>query len=131
MASSPCTFQECIRMIHLATATSFLLQNFAFLAFVAYQAKKQELEVKSSKKKQIAFVAFARLVSTCGSCWTLAQPSLPFVGWLARLEYSPSYSPSSICTLHLSKYKHAVGTCAYCVPISVGAFHFVSVQWNA
>ena len=56
MASSPCTFQECIRMIHLATATSFLLQNYAFLAFVAYQAKKQELEVKSSTKKSICCI---------------------------------------------------------------------------
>ena len=37
-------------MIHLASATSFLLQNFAFLAFVAYQAKKQELEVEYSLK---------------------------------------------------------------------------------
>ena len=51
--------KEYIRMMHLATATSFLLQNFAFLAFVAYQAKKQELEVKSSKtKKNICCICF-------------------------------------------------------------------------
>ena len=37
--------------MHLAAATSFLLQNFAFLAFVAFQAKKQELQVFFYSKK--------------------------------------------------------------------------------
>ena len=69
-------------MLHLASATSFLLQNFAFLAFVAYQAKKQELEVEYSLKKWLHSPGWSQYVAAAGPWHKLL--CLLWAGWRGR-----------------------------------------------